>query len=212
VPTNDSGHLIHPAPGFRDDLEPVDHLQPQHFGTICFNPAGQSQGRRARPLSGPRRGLPSKNLLLLRDLTTGKAQVVDMRKRLSAQTAARRKQDVPADLESMDADLRAMLDTQSVDLERRMESVIAKKETLAAKARLLRSIPGIGPISAAMLIAATPELGRMTSGEAAAMTGLAPVSYDRGAMRGRRAIVGGRRSLRQGCSKQDLPPPDTIQF
>src|SRR6056297_3282481 len=36
----------------------------------------------------------------------------------------------------------------------------------------------------------------MTSGEAAAMTGLAPVPHDSGAMRGRRMIAGGRRSLR----------------
>jgi transposase len=47
-----------------------------------------------------------------------------------------------------------------------------------------------------MLIAELPELGRMTSGEAAAMTGLASVPHDSGAMRGRRTIVGGRRSLR----------------
>ena len=96
----------------------------------------------------------------------------------------------------MDADLRAMLDTQISDLERRIESVIGKEETSAAKARLLRPIPGIGPVSAAMLISEMLELGRMTSGEAAAMTSLAPVPHDSGAMRGRRAIAGGRRALR----------------
>jgi len=125
-----------------------------------------------------------------------RATVVDMRKRLLAQIAARRKQDIPADVEGMDADLRAMLNTQVGDLERRIESVIAQEETAAAKARLLRSIPGIGPVSAAMLIAEMPELGRMTSGEAAAMTGLALLPHDSGAMRGKRAIAGGRRSLR----------------
>jgi len=147
-----------------------------------------------RPEAG--RGLPSENLRILRALTTRRAQIVDMRKRLSAQIAARRKQDVPADVESMDADLKAMLDTQIGDLERRIESVIAQEETSAAKARLLRSIPGIGPVSAAMLIAEMPELGRMTSGEATAMTGLAPVPHDSGTMRGKRAIAGGRRALR----------------
>lgn len=96
----------------------------------------------------------------------------------------------------MDADLRALLDTQISDLERRIESVIAQEEASAAKARLLRSIPGIGPASTAMLIAEMPELGRMTSGEAAAMTGLAPVPHDSGTMRGKRAIAGRRRALR----------------
>ena len=47
-----------------------------------------------------------------------------------------------------------------------------------------------------MLVAEMPELGRMTAGEAAAMAGLAPVPHDSGAMRGRRAIAGGRRAIR----------------
>ena len=47
-----------------------------------------------------------------------------------------------------------------------------------------------------MSFAELPELGRMTSGEAAAMTGLAPVPHDSGAMRARRVIAGRRRSLR----------------
>lgn len=102
-----------------------------------------------RPDAG--RGLPTENLRILRTLMTRRAQIVDMRKRLVAQIAARRKQDVPADVEGMDADLRAMPDTQISELERRIESVIAQEETSAAKARLLRSIPGIGPVSAAML-------------------------------------------------------------
>ena len=42
-----------------------------------------------------------------------------------------------------------------------------------------------------------PELGQMTSGEAAAIFGLAPVPQDSGTMRGGRAIAGRRRSLRQ---------------
>ena len=147
-----------------------------------------------RPEAGRR--LPSENLRILRTLTTRRAQIVDMRKRLLAQIAARRKQAIPADVESMDDDLRTMLDAQIGDLERRIESVIAQEERSATKAKLLRSIPGIGPVSAAMLIAEMPELGRMTAGEAAAMTGLAPVPHDSGKMRGRRAIAGGRRALR----------------
>ena len=58
-------------------------------------------------------------------------------------------------------------------------------------------MPGIGPVATAILIAEMPELGRMTSGKAAAMTGLAPVAHDSGTLRGRQAIAGGRRSLRR---------------
>lgn len=147
-----------------------------------------------RPDSG--RELPDGNLRVLRTLTTRRGQLVDMRKRLKAQIGARKKQGVSADVEIMDDDLKDMLDSQIEAIERRIENVIAQVEPLAENADLLRSIPGIGPVSAAMLIAELPELGRMTSGEAAAMTGLAPVSHDSGAMRGKRTIAGGRRSLR----------------
>lgn len=51
----------------------------------------------------------------------------------------------------------------------------ADREASAAKADLLRSIPGIGPVSAAMLLAEMTELGRMMAGEAASMPGRAPV-------------------------------------
>ncbi|MBR9765738.1 MAG: IS110 family transposase [Rhodobacteraceae bacterium] len=49
------------------------------------------------------------------------------------------------------------LDAQISAIERRIENVIAQTEPRAAKANLFRSIPGIGPVSAAMLIAELPE-------------------------------------------------------
>ncbi len=47
-----------------------------------------------------------------------------------------------------------------------------------------------------MLIAELPEIGQISGGQAAALTGLAPIARDSGAMRGKRAIGGGRRALR----------------
>lgn len=44
-----------------------------------------------------------------------------------------------------------------------------------------------------MLIAEMPELGQLSAEQAAALTGLAPIAHDSGAMRGKRAIGGGRR-------------------
>jgi transposase len=144
-----------------------------------------------------RRRLPTEKVRILRALTTKRAQLVDTRKRLITQTKARNKQSVPADLESMDEDLKVFLDTQVKTLERRIEQVIGEDDPLAEKAKLLRSIPGIGPVTAATLIADMPELGTMTAAQVAAMTGLAPFPHDSGTMRGKRAIGGGRRSLRR---------------
>ena len=147
-----------------------------------------------RPETG--RGLPSENLRILRALTTRRAQIVDMRKRFSAQIAARRKQDIPADADGMDADLRAMLDTHISDLERRIESVIAKEKNLGCKGPAYAFHPRDWPCLSGHADRGNAgtrpdDIRRGRSHER-----LAPVPHDSGAMRGRRAIAGGRRALR----------------
>lgn len=62
---------------------------------------------------------------------------------------------------------------------------------------LLRSVPGIGPITACTLIADLPELGRLDRRRIAALAGLAPMARDSGAFRGRRMIMGGRAPIRR---------------
>lgn len=62
---------------------------------------------------------------------------------------------------------------------------------------LLRSVPGIGPITATTLGADLPELGRLDRRRIAALVGLAPVARDSGAFRGRRMITGGRAPIRK---------------
>lgn len=51
-------------------------------------------------------------------------------------------------------------------------------------------------MASTMLIVEMPELGQITGEQAAALTGLAPIAHDSSAMRGKRAIDGGRRLLR----------------
>jgi transposase len=65
-----------------------------------------------------------------------------------------------------------------------------------AREGLLRSVPGVGPVSARTLLAELPELGSLTRRQAAALVGVAPFSRDSGTMRGRRTIWGGRAALR----------------
>ena len=62
---------------------------------------------------------------------------------------------------------------------------------------LLRSVPGIGPVTACTLIADLPELGRLDRRRIAALAGLAPFARDSGAFRGRRMIAGGRAPVRR---------------
>ena len=62
---------------------------------------------------------------------------------------------------------------------------------------LLRSVPGIGPLTSAALIADLPELGRLGRRQIAALAGLAPINRDSGKWRGRRCIGGGRPVVRR---------------
>ncbi|WP_248304587.1 transposase [Breoghania sp. L-A4] len=62
--------------------------------------------------------------------------------------------------------------------------------------RLLRSIPGIGPVAATTLIALMRELGTTSPKAIAALAGLAPFNVDSGRFRGHRAIKGGRKRVR----------------
>jgi transposase len=62
---------------------------------------------------------------------------------------------------------------------------------------LLTSVPGIGRITARTLIAELPELGGIDRRRLAALVGVAPINRDSGAMRGHRAIAGGRADVRR---------------
>lgn len=65
-----------------------------------------------------------------------------------------------------------------------------------AQDELLQSMPGIGPQTARLLIAALPELGRLTRREIAALVGVAPLACDSGTLRGQRRCWGGRAHIR----------------
>ena len=80
------------------------------------------------------------------------------------------------------------------DLDRAIRACPAWRE----KDDLLRSIPGIGPTTAKMLLAELPELGTLNRRRIAALVGVAPLNRDSGTMRGHRSIYGGRRRVRNG--------------
>jgi transposase len=82
-------------------------------------------------------------------------------------------------------------------LDRDIDSAVHGSELWRQKAELLDSVPGVGPVLRAALLAWLPELGTLNRGEAAALIGVAPFNHDSGAMRGRRAIGGGRAPLRR---------------
>jgi transposase len=66
------------------------------------------------------------------------------------------------------------------------------------------SAQGIGPVSAHTFLLALPELGTLTRQQIAALVGVAPLNGDRGTLRGRRTIWGGRAPVRTVLSMSPL--------
>jgi transposase len=91
----------------------------------------------------------------------------------------------------------AWLNAEIAVLEKRIAQAIIADEQLTATCRVIRSLPGVGFVTAATLLALVPELGRRSPKTIAALAGLAPFNRDSGQHRGKRTIRGGRRRVRQ---------------
>ena len=81
--------------------------------------------------------------------------------------------------------------------ERIIAAHIAAHPGLAARCAILRSIPGIGTVTATELLANLDVLGRADDKQIAALAGLAPFARDSGHQHGPRRIGGGRAHLRK---------------
>lgn len=68
---------------------------------------------------------------------------------------------------------------------------------LTGKVRLMQSVIGVGPVTATAFLAHLPELGSLTKGEAASLTGLAPINRDSGRISAPRRTGAGRTGLRR---------------
>jgi transposase len=119
------------------------------------------------------------------------------------QLVAMRKQERTRRAEASDPDLIDDLDDHLVWLDRTVArfdkdiaAFVAQQPALDQASRLIRSIPGVGPVTAATLLALVPELGLRSPKALAALAGLAPFNHDSGKLRGTRAIRGGRKRVR----------------
>jgi transposase len=89
------------------------------------------------------------------------------------------------------------LATDIAALEREIERRIKAEASFARRAAILTSIPGIGPVVAATLLARLSELGGCSDKEIAMLAGLAPVADDSGRREGSRVIRCGPAAVRR---------------
>ena len=128
----------------------------------------------------------------LAELHKRRDQLVAFRKQERTRIAA-----TSADLLDDLAQHIAWLDHAIRRIERRIADLIATQAALRDTQRLMRSVPGIGPVCATTLLALMPELGSRSPKAVAALAGLAPFNADSGKYRGTRRIHGGRRRVRE---------------
>lgn len=82
------------------------------------------------------------------------------------------------------------------ELASEIDQVIQSLPEWREKEQILQSVPGIGPVNAATLLAELPELGTTSRQKIAALAGVAPYNRDSGKKRGRRKTGGGRGGVR----------------
>ena len=139
------------------------------------------------------RPVPDEQAQALRELIARRRQLVDM---LGAEQNRRRLLHDRRLQRHVDAHI-AWLEEALRRLDRDLTTLIRSTPVWRETEDLLRSVPGIGPVTACTLIADLPELGRLDRRRIAALAGLAPFARDSGAFRGRRMIGGGRAHIRR---------------
>jgi transposase len=128
----------------------------------------------------------------LQQLVTRRRQLIDLRTAETNRLETATTKSVVKSLLSMIEQLEKKIRQIEKEISQRVES----DEALQCQAALIKSVPGVGAITAATLIAELPELGRLNRQEIAALAGLAPFNRDSGKFHGRRAIWGGRSAVR----------------
>ena len=85
---------------------------------------------------------------------------------------------------------------QIADIDAEMQTRLDACSNRARARAILRSIPGIGAVSAAAILIECPEAGTLTGKQIASLAGLAPMTRPSGQWRGKAFIQGGRKHLR----------------
>lgn len=101
----------------------------------------------------------------------------------------------PAAIESV-TKIIDVLEQELDELNKQIDDFIDQLPTFQKKDEILRSAPGVGKVTAAILLSDLPELGKLDRKKIAALVGVAPFNNDSGHFRGKRRIKGGRPAVR----------------
>ena len=89
-------------------------------------------------------------------------------------------------------DMIQILEQQKSKIDRMITKAIASNNEWGRRAEIMRSIPGVGEVTAAVLVSYMPELGSVDHKKIAALMGVAPYSKESGYHKGKASIYAGR--------------------
>jgi transposase len=144
-------------------------------------------GQQLKPQPTP---VPSESDQELQELVRRRQQLVGI---ITAERNRRQQSSNPTIRKSIARTLRG-LKREKGAIEHALERKLA--QTASQRVALLESVPGVGRVTSAVLIARLPELGTLSSREIAALVGVAPFTRQSGKWRGESHIFGGRADLR----------------
>jgi transposase len=131
-------------------------------------------------------------LLELQELVNARTAATAERTALANRRAAAQTAFLRAELNRRLAAVERHLERLDAEIQRRIQA----EPELARRFAILTSIPGVGAVTAAVMIANFAELGACSNKQAAMLAGVAPVACESGERIGHRAIRGGRMSVR----------------
>ena len=165
------------AKGLRAKTDPIDASVLTEYGRAFAPPATPPAGPRHRQLA---------------ELTLRRRQLLDLK--IIELNRAEHYGDRFSQKQSRQ--LLTLLQKQIAQCDEQISQLIAQDAALSAKAQRLDAIPGVGPTSAAVVLAQMPELGQLSDHAAAALAGVAPYNKDSGDLTGPRHVAGGRKTIR----------------
>jgi transposase len=137
--------------------------------------------------------VPAQTLAELQELIVARQAVTDdetaLKNRLGAAESATLKRLLKRQLKACERVI--------AELEAVIEALTGSDPVLKSRYDILISIKGVGPATAANLVACLPELGLVSAAKAAALVGVAPFNSDSADSRGQRHIQGGRAHIRR---------------
>ena len=135
--------------------------------------------------------LPSEEEQYLSALMTRRRQVIDL---LTAEK--NHLLSTPAKVRPRVEQSIAALQSQLDELNQTIDQFIDHNDAFRKKEDILRSVPGVGPVTAAIILSDLPEIGFLDRKKIAALVGVAPFNNDSGRHSGKRRVKGGRESVR----------------